>query len=92
MLLYKGGPKKAKDITSELKIQKRKVYRILKKLQETKIIQAIATKPTQYPIVSFDNFLDLLINNRLSEIRKLADVKNMGKKKGDASFSLIMYS
>jgi sugar-specific transcriptional regulator TrmB len=66
-LLLRCGPRKVLDISNELKIYKRKVYRIVKRLKETKIIQAKPTKPTQFQIVPFDNFLDLLINDCLSE-------------------------
>jgi len=66
-LLLRYGPKKVIEISSELNIYKRKVYRIVKRLKETKIIQAKPTKPTQFQIVPFDNFLDLLINNFLNE-------------------------
>jgi sugar-specific transcriptional regulator TrmB len=71
LLLYTNGPKKAKDIIDELKIYKRKVYRILKKLQDTKIIQAKPTHPTQFQIIQFDNFLDLLIKNCLDDANLL---------------------
>ena len=75
LLLNKDGPKKAKDITDELKIYKRKVYRILKKLQETRIIQAKPTHPVQFEIIPFDNFLDLLIENSLNEASLLEQKK-----------------
>ena len=74
-LLLRRGPKKAADISNELKIYKRKVYRILKKLQETKIIQAKATLPTQFQAISLDNFLDLLIENYLREVNFLEEEK-----------------
>ncbi len=85
-LLLRRGPKKATDISNELKIYKRKVYRILKKLQETQIIQAKPTKPTQFQIVPLDNFLDLLINNCLSE----ADLLEHRKAKLFANWNSII--
>jgi sugar-specific transcriptional regulator TrmB len=74
-LLLRYCPKKALEISSELKINKRKVYRILKKLQETKIIQAKTGLPTQFQAISLDNFLDLLIQNYLREATFLEEEK-----------------
>ena len=74
-LLLRRGPKKAIDIADELKIYKRKIYRILKKLQKTKIVQAKATLPTQFQAVSLDSFLDMLIENYLREANFLEDEK-----------------
>jgi sugar-specific transcriptional regulator TrmB len=74
-LLLRRGPKKAADISNELKIYKRKVYRILKKLQETKIIEAKTTVPTYFQAISLDNFLDLLIENYWSEANFLEEEK-----------------
>jgi sugar-specific transcriptional regulator TrmB len=67
-MLLRYGPKKAIDISNELKIYKRKVYRILKKLQETKIIEVKTTLPMQFQAIPFDNFLDLLIKASLNEV------------------------
>ena len=75
-LLLRNGPKKVKDIADELKIYQRKVYRILKRLQETKIIQAKPTHPAQFEIIPFDNFLDLLIKNCLDEANLLEQRKS----------------
>jgi sugar-specific transcriptional regulator TrmB len=74
-LLLRHGPKKATDISNELKIYKRKVYRILKKLKETRIIQAKATLPSQFQAISLDNFLDLLIENYLRDASCLEEEK-----------------
>jgi sugar-specific transcriptional regulator TrmB len=74
-LLLRYGPKKALDISNELKIYKRKVYRILKKLQKNKIIEAKTTVPTQFQAIALDNFLDLLIENYWSEANFLEEKK-----------------
>ena len=74
-LLLRYSPKKAIEISNELKIYKRKVYRILKKLQERKIIEAKTTVPTQFQAISLDSFLDLLIENYLNEANFLEQVK-----------------
>ena len=74
-LLLRYGPKKAIDISNELKIYKRKVYRILRKLQKTKIIEAKTTVPTQFQAISLDSFLDLLIKNYLREANFLEEEK-----------------
>jgi sugar-specific transcriptional regulator TrmB len=75
LLLYRDGPKKAKDIADELKICKRKVYRVLKRLQETKIIQVQTKKPTQFQVISFDNVLDRLIEECLGKVNFLEEEK-----------------
>ena len=74
-LLLRWGPKNALDIANGLKIYKRKVYRILKKLQERKIIEAKTTVPTQFQAISLDSFLDLLIENYLNEANFLEQAK-----------------
>ena len=74
-LLLRYSPKKAIEISNELKIYKRKVYRILKKLQERKIIEAKTTVPTQFQAISLDSFLDLLIENYLNEANFLEQAK-----------------
>lgn len=74
-LLSRGGPKKAKDIAFESKISIRKVYRILKKLQETKIIEAKTTRTIEFQVIPFDNFLDLLVKNCLKEVNLLEEKK-----------------
>ena len=74
-LLLRRGPRKVIEISEELKIYKRKVYRILKKLQKTKIIQVKATLPAQFQAISLDSFLDLLIENYLKEADFLEEQK-----------------
>jgi sugar-specific transcriptional regulator TrmB len=74
-LLYRDGPKKAREIIDELKIYKRKVYRILRKLEKTKIIQAEPVSPACFRVVPLDNFLDLLIRNCLDEANFLEGKK-----------------
>lgn len=75
LLLHREGSKKAKDIADELKIHKRKVYRILKKLKETKIIDAKKTTPKQFQVIPIDNFIDLLIKNCLDKVNYLEEEK-----------------
>ena len=75
LLLYKDGPKKAKDITEILKICKSKVYRILKRLQENKMIQATSANTTYFEVIQLDNFLDLLVKNCLNEANLLEERK-----------------
>jgi sugar-specific transcriptional regulator TrmB len=75
-LLLRYGPKNAIDISNELKIYKRKVYRILKRLKETKIIEAKPTRPTEFQMIPFDNFLESLIKNCLGEANSLEEKKS----------------
>lgn len=72
LLLTKGGPKKASEISNELKIYRRKVYRILKKLEKNLLVK---TKSTYFQIVPFDNFLDSIIQNCLTEASQLENEK-----------------
>ncbi len=75
LLLYRNGPKTANDISVELKIYRRKVYRILKQLQETKIINGKTNRPTKFEVIPFDKFLDLLMKNYLNEANLLEESK-----------------
>jgi|WetSurMetagenome_2_1015567.scaffolds.fasta_scaffold1493326_1 sugar-specific transcriptional regulator TrmB len=61
------GPHGAKEIAGALKINKRKVYRILKKLQTKEIVNSTISLPAQFSAVAFSRVLDKLIEKTLGE-------------------------
>jgi sugar-specific transcriptional regulator TrmB len=70
-----NGPKGVRDIADSMKTYKRKVYRILKKLQNNEIVHATFDLPAQFSVVSFDKLLDLLISDTLEEANCIEEKK-----------------
>jgi len=71
LLLYKEGPKKAKDIAQALRVYKRKVYRTLKNLQQTNIVLSTSLVPATFSAVSFDLVLDQFTKANLEQANRL---------------------
>ena len=61
VFLVNGGPRKASDIAEALRIYKRRLYRILRKLQGKGIVNASSEYPTRFSAVLFEEVLDLFI-------------------------------
>jgi sugar-specific transcriptional regulator TrmB len=55
------GPKKAKDMINALTINKRQVYRSLKRLRNKGITIANDERPFEYTAVPFERVLDLIL-------------------------------
>ena len=71
-----NGPKKAKDISSALKIYERKIYRTLKKLQNRNIVNVTLEIPAIFSVISLDKLLDLLAKSSLEEAQKIEREKD----------------
>jgi sugar-specific transcriptional regulator TrmB len=67
------GPKKAKDIANSLKINKRQVYRSLKRLHEKETVNK--KSPAMFCAISFDKVLELLANANLKEAKRIENNK-----------------
>jgi sugar-specific transcriptional regulator TrmB len=68
-----SGPKMAKDIASSLKINKRQVYRSLKRLQEKETVNK--KNPAVFCALSFDKVLELFANANLKEAKRIENNK-----------------
>jgi len=61
VFLANEGPQKAGDIAEALRIYKRRLYRILRKLQGQGIVNASSEYPARFSAVLFEEVLDLFI-------------------------------
>jgi sugar-specific transcriptional regulator TrmB len=75
VLLALNGSYEAKKIMDNLKIYKRKVYRILKKLESKKIVYATSEIPAQFSAIPFNRVLDLLIRDTREEANRIEEKK-----------------
>ena len=76
IFLALNGSHGVKEIAEYLKTYKRKIYRILKKLESKNIVFATSGLPTQFSAVSFDKILDLLIIDTLEEAERIEEKKD----------------
>jgi sugar-specific transcriptional regulator TrmB len=71
-----NGSQKVKSIVEALKIHKRQVYRILKKLEDTGIINPSNNHPTYFSAISCDKLLDKLKDVNLEEAANIEAEKD----------------
>jgi sugar-specific transcriptional regulator TrmB len=76
VLLVMNGPKSARDIADVLGTYKRKVYRIIKNLQNMKVANATSTVPAEFSAISFDKVLDMLIKANIEEANRMEQKKD----------------
>jgi len=75
LFLAKSGAQPTSSAYKRLKIDRVQTYRILKKLQEKGFIEATLERPTRFAIVPFEHLLSSLIENKMSEVKRLNDQK-----------------
>ncbi len=73
--LVSNQPKETKEIAQALKISAGRAYRILKGLQEEKVVKITKSFPGQFYVVPFERVLDLLIKERISAANSLEKKK-----------------
>jgi len=66
-----NGPSSILEIATELKAEKRQIYRIVKKLRMRQFIFPCSTDCSRFNAVSFDKVLDLLKQSRLDEAKRI---------------------
>lgn len=71
LYLATGEPKKGREISNELKINKQQLYRSLKKLQSKGMVNASPEYPAHFSAVLFDKFIDLLIKAKKEQAKTL---------------------
>jgi sugar-specific transcriptional regulator TrmB len=67
------GPKKARDVIKALKINKRQVYRSLKRLQNKGITVTNNERPFLFSAVPFEEVLDLLMEIKKEQAQALQE-------------------
>jgi sugar-specific transcriptional regulator TrmB len=75
MFLETKGAAKARRIAAALQINRTQVYRILKRLQDKKIIKTILGRTTEFSALPFEEALNLLIQNKKKNAKKAQNNK-----------------
>jgi sugar-specific transcriptional regulator TrmB len=73
--LTRKGPKKISEIAAALELYRRRLHRILKKLQSKGIIRSSQKCPDTFLAVSFDKVLDIFIKANIEEAKSLMQNK-----------------
>jgi sugar-specific transcriptional regulator TrmB len=74
--LAKKGAKKAREISNELKIDRVQLYRILKNLQNSGMVESSFEHPAYFTAIPFEKVLDLFIGAKEEEARVLKIKRN----------------
>ena len=69
--LSQEGPREFEEIAKALKLYRKKLFRILKKLQSKGIIEASEEKPDSFSALPFERVLALFIKANLDEAKRL---------------------
>jgi sugar-specific transcriptional regulator TrmB len=75
LYLFFKGSQNAVEISSSLRIYKRKTYRILNRLKNRGIISSAPTFPEQYYAVPFDKVLDRILQELFQQVETLSKEK-----------------
>ncbi|MCW3998967.1 MAG: hypothetical protein NWE93_01855 [Candidatus Bathyarchaeota archaeon] len=75
--LAKTGPRKAKDITNEVKIRRTETYRILRHLEKKGLVFLLLKKPIKFSAVPINEAIDLLIEGQRTKLRLLENQKEV---------------
>lgn len=76
IFLETKGPKTAKKIAEELKINRQYIYRILKSLQKKMIVKSSNETPSYFSAIPFEEVLSLLIHCKKKNAKKAQNNKN----------------
>jgi sugar-specific transcriptional regulator TrmB len=69
--LAKKGPKKANEITKELKMKRQQLYPIIRTLQSRLIVTATLDRPAKFSAIAFERFLDLFARVKFEEAKTI---------------------
>jgi len=75
IFLAKNGILRAGDISKSLKKHKAQIYRILRNLQNTGIVESTLESPARFSAVSFESLIDLIIKKKKEEMNFLREGK-----------------
>ena len=76
-----SGPCSVQELATELKTDRRQVYRTVKKLRERQFIIPCSADCSRFNAVSFDKVLDLLMQSRLEEAKRIENSYRLMDKK-----------
>jgi sugar-specific transcriptional regulator TrmB len=76
VFLTLNGPQKTKDLALIAKMDKSRVYAVLKKLQKEGIVEIKQKRPFQFLAIPFERLLDLKIQVNLNEAKNIEDKKS----------------
>jgi sugar-specific transcriptional regulator TrmB len=77
LLLTDVGPKKAKDIANSLNLDISQLYRTLKRLENTGLVNASPDYPAVFSAVIFDKVLKLIVETRREQHKALLASKEV---------------
>ena len=75
LLLGKKGPQRAKDIVATLKVNRQRLYEILKGLEKKGIIDFTLEHPAKFAAEPFEKVIDLFIKSKNIEAKRLEENK-----------------
>jgi len=73
--LNQEGPRKINEMTEALKLYRKKLFRILKKLQSKGIIETSQENPDSFSALPFEKVLDLFIKANLDQAKRVMKSK-----------------
>lgn len=71
LLLATEEPKKGREISNELRINKPQLYSILRKLQNKGLVTVSPEHPARFSAILFDKVLDLLITAKREQAKAI---------------------
>jgi sugar-specific transcriptional regulator TrmB len=78
LLLGKRGPQRAKDIVATLKVNRQRLYEILKELEGKGLINSTLEHPAKFCAEPFEKVLDLFVKSKMEEaLRIKVEKKNI---------------
>jgi HTH-type transcriptional regulator, sugar sensing transcriptional regulator len=75
--LSKKGDHRARDICTELHLNKQQVYPLLKNLQNKGLIYATFEHPAIFYAISFEKVLDMIAKSKIEEAKNAQKDKNL---------------
>ena len=76
LLLGKKGPLHARDIVNSLKINRQRLYEILKELEKKGLIHSTLERPAKFGAEPFEKILDLFVKSKMQEACRIKEDKN----------------
>ena len=76
LLLGRRGPLRAKDIVGPLKVNRQRLYEILKGLEKRGLINASLEHPAKFSALPFEKVLDLFVKTKMQEAHRIEKNKN----------------
>ena len=76
LYLAKKGPQKGCEIVKGLNAQKYQIYRALKDLEKTGIVNVTLEHPAKFSAVPFETVVDMFVNSKMQEVRQIQENKD----------------